>query len=885
MSKNRGHGGFQRPRQVTLPPSRDIANAFQNAVNLHQRGQLAQAELLYRAILKQAPKHFDALHFLGVIGYQQKHYEAARELIRRALKLNPKSAAAHSNLGIVLCELKRHGDALASFDRALAIEPNSAEALNNRGNALRELKRHAEALASYDRALAINPDYAEALNNRGNALGDLQRHDEAVTSYDRALAIKPDYAEALGNQAEALRRLGRHEAALASYDRALAIMPDHAEALNGRGNVLLDLRREDEAVASYDRALAIKPDHAEALNNRAIALFRRKRHAEALASYDRALAIKPDFAEALYNRGKGLFDLERHVEALASYDRALAIKPDYAEALNIRGIALRYLRRHEEALASYDQALAIKPELAEALNNRGNVLSDLKRYEEALVSFDRALAIKPDDAETLSNRGNALFNLKRYEEAAADFERLLRAIPDYDYARGNLLLSRLYACDWSDYDQSVRLIADAVAAGKRAAHPFVFLSVSESAAGQLQCAKILNKDKYPASEHVIWRGERYGHDKIRIAYLSADFHGHATAFLMAGLFEAHDRARFETTAISFGPDSKDALRARLENAFDRFIDVRGKSDRDVALLLKALEIDIAVDLKGYTQDSRTGIFAFRPAPVQVNYLGYPGTMGADYIDYILADRVVIPEDQRAFYAEKVVYLPDAYQPNDSKRRISEHAPTRLEAGLPATGFVFCSFNNSYKITPPVFDLWMRLLGQVEGSVLWLLEDNAAAARNLRKEAAARGIAAGRLIFAPRAKLEDHLARHRLADIFLDTRPINAHTTASDALWAGLPIVTCLGASFAGRVAGSLLQAVGLPELVAENLADYEALALKLARDEHALAAVKAKLARNRQAFPPFDTDRFCRHLERAYETMRERCQRGEPPASFAVTPS
>ena len=326
------------------------------------------------------------------------------------------------------------------------------------------------------------------------------------------------------------------------------------------------------------------------------------------------------------------------------------------------------------------------------------------------------------------------------------------------------------------------------------------------------------------------------------------------------------------------------MRTRLENSFDHFIDVKGKSDRDVALLLKELEIDIALDLKGYTERGRTGILAFRAAPVQVNFLGYPGTMGADYIDYILADRFVIPKDEHSFYTEKVAYLPDTYQANNSKRRISEHTPTRAEAGLPETGFVFCSFSDSHKITPPVFDAWMRLLHQVAGSVLWLLEGNAAAVRNLRLNAERRGVAPDRLVFAPRVKLEDHLARHRLAGFFLDTLPYNAHTTASDALWAGLPVVTCVGSSFAGRVAGSLLNAVGLPELITDNLEDYEALALKLARDKHLLAAIKAKLAQNRETFPLFDTDRFRRHIESAYETMWERYQRGEPPASFTVAP-
>ena len=356
------------------------------------------------------------------------------------------------------------------------------------------------------------------------------------------------------------------------------------------------------------------------------------------------------------------------------------------------------------------------------------------------------------------------------------------------------------------------------------------------------------------------------------------------AYCLLGLFETHDQARFETTAISFGPDSNDGMRARLSAAFGRFIDVRNRSDREVAALLRKLEIDIAVDLKGFTAGARAGILSHRAAPVQVNYLGYPGTMGADFIDYILADRLVIPEAHHACYTEKVVYLPDTYQVNDSRRVIADRTPTRALAGLPEQGFVFCSFNSSYKINPTIFDLWMRLLSNIEGSVLWLLESNAVAVRNLRKEAANRGIAPERLVFAPRVKLEDHLARHLLADLFLDTLPYNAHTTASDALWAGLPMLTCLGTTFAGRVGASLLNAVGLNELITRSLEEYEALALQLATNPKHLADFKSKLAGNRNTFPLFNTDRFRRHIEAAYTTMWERYQRGEAPGSFAVEP-
>ena len=439
-------------------------------------------------------------------------------------------------------------------------------------------------------------------------------------------------------------------------------------------------------------------------------------------------------------------------------------------------------------------------------------------------------------------------------------------------------------CDWGDLGRDWSRLRAGVQAGKRCATPFALLPTNASSAEQLLSARIWTADKNPPATNPVWRGERYHHERIRIAYLSADFHDHPMAILMAGLFEQHDRSRFETIALSFGADPQNEMRSRLKGAFERFIDVRQVSDREIAELMRELEVDIAVDLMGFTAGSRTGIFAFRPAPIQVNYLGYAGTLGADYIDYILADRMVVPEAQQVHYAEKLVYLPDTFQVNDSGRRIADRSPTRAQAGLPGQGVIFCSFNNNFKITPDVFDVWMRLLGEVKGSVLWLQQSNEAAAGHLKHEAARRGVAPDRLIFAPRTTLlEDHLARYRLADLFLDTLPYNAHTTASDALWAGLPVLTCMGATFAGRVAASLLNAVGLPELITHSLQDYEGLALKLATDSGLLAEMRAKLQINISACSLFDTNRFRKRLEAAYQTMWEKWQTGDNPASFAVT--
>ncbi|HEU0289924.1 MAG TPA: tetratricopeptide repeat protein [Burkholderiales bacterium] len=741
-----------------------------------------------------------------------------------------------------------------------------------------------EAEQLYQAVLQQWPDNFDALHYLGVVRVQQGNAGAAVELIARALKQNSRSADAHSNLGNVFQALGRHDEGLSSFDRALAIKPDFADALRNRGIALQSLNRHGEALASYDKALAIWPGDAETFNNRGSALSKLNRYEEALASYDRALAMKPGYAEALNNRGNALKQLGRLDEALGSYDRALAINRNYPEAYYNRGNALRILRRNEEALASYDRALVLRPDYLMAIVNRGNALQDLNRHTEALASCERAIQVKPDFAGAHYNLGNVLRDLNRHEEAVSSYARALEIAPEFDYALGELYYSRMVCCDWAQYGEGIAHTVDKVRAGKRAASPFPFLALSDSAADQLQCSRIFVADEYPAASQPLWRGERYIHDRIRLAYLSADFREHASANLLAGMFEHHDRSRFETTAISFGVDDRSAMRSRLKDAFEHFIDVRNRSDLEVARLLRELEIDIVVDLMGHTGSRRMGILALRPAPVQVNFF-CPGTSGADYLDYIVGDRVVIPEDHHVHYAEKVVYLPDTFQANDSKRPIADYTPSRAEAGLPDDGFVFCSFNNTYKFTPKLFDIWMRLLGGVEGSVLWLPESNATASRNLRREATQRGIAANRLVFAPRVPhLADHLARYRLADLFLDTLPYTAQTTASDALWAGLPVITCQGTTFVGRVAASLLNAVGLPELITYTLAEYETLALKLAIERKQLAGIKAKLAQNRGNCPLFDTDRFRRHIEAAYATMWERYQRGEFPVSFAEKP-
>ena len=705
---------------------------------------------------------------------------------------------------------------------------------------------------------------------------------EAAAIYSEILREQPKHFEALHALGILRYQAGELDEAERLIAEAVLINPHAADALYNRGSLLLKLNRREEALACFASALAIKPDYAEALGNRGTALMQLGRYAEALSDLDHLVRLRPGLAEGWHMRGEALRALDRFEDAHASYSRALEIKPNYPEARRGRAANSLVLANFAEALADADSARTLDPKNAEAWRLRADALARLGRGEAALVSYDKALALKPGTLEPLHNRANTLLGLRRFEEAARDYEKALQIASDCPYGRDSLAFCKLCGCDWQNLDETIAAVREGLRAGLSVA-PFHALVLAPGAADALAAARLFSAQKFPPAPEPLWKGEVYRHDRIRVAYLSANFHDHAVARLMAGVFEHHNRKRFEIFAFSFGPGDNGPMRARLAQAFDRFIDVQGDSAERTAQRLRQMEIDIAVDLVGFTEGCRPGILRHRPAPVQVNYLGFPGTMGAEYLDYIIADRIVIPEDQGAYYTEKVVHLPHCYLPGGGTRDIAERVPSRVEAGLPEKGFVFCCFNHVYKITPAMFDIWMRLLSQIEGSVLWLLQAQAGAAANLRREAEARGVAPGRLVFADFvARDADHLARLSLADLFLDTLPYNAHATASDALWAGVPVLTVMGTGFPGRVAASLLRAIGLEEMIAPSLDAYEALALRLARDRAALEAVKAKLARNRDTCALFDTARFTRDLERAFVRMVERQREGLAPQSFAV---
>jgi predicted O-linked N-acetylglucosamine transferase (SPINDLY family) len=675
--------------------------------------------------------------------------------------------------------------------------------------------------------------------------------------------------------------LGQLEVSFEYLNTACSQKDCSMEALYYLGSMQLRKGLFNEASESFKKSILKGGEFFEALHDLATAQAHTGDLTSALINYKKCLAFGSPSYELFFNIARINDELKRHDEAIAHYDKSLSIKPDYAEAWSNKGATLNELKRYEEAIDHYDKALSLKPDYAEAWSNKGNTLIELKRYDEGIAHFDKALCLKPDYAEGWVNKGAALKKLKRYDEAIAHYDKALCLKPDIDWVSGDLLHTKMKICSWSGLAESLEDVSKKVVANKKV-NPFPLLSLSDDALLHKKSSEIYVQNKYPFNP-ILGPNLKYPvSQKIRVGYFSSDFRNHPISFLTAELFELHDKNRFEIIAFSFGVDDKSPMRLRLSQAFSHFIDVSDMSDSEIAGLSRNLQIDIAVDLGGHTGDNRTGIFSYRAAPIQTSYIGYLGTVGAEYFDYLLADNTIVPEGFRKFYSEKIACLP-SYQVNDRKRIISEKQFTREELGLPGNCFVFCCFNNNYKILPETFNGWMRILNTVEGSVLFLYAENEWSKANLIDEASLRGVDSTRLVFGGHIPMEEYLARYRACDLFLDTYPYNAGTTASDALWTGLPVLTLIGQSFASRVAASLLNAIGLPELIANTQDEYESLAIELALNSKKLTDIKLKLAKNRLSEPLFDTPLFTKNLEAAYIQMIYRYQENLQPEHIIIT--
>lgn len=692
------------------------------------------------------------------------------------------------------------------------------------------------------------------------------------------LTRQPDHVDAHFNLGTLFRRGGRLDEAVAAYCDALRYAPDYADAHNNLGLVYAEQGRTDEAIACYRRALELDPKQTHAQNNLGNALRAQGRYDEAVACYEKVLAASSDHTDAYVNLGNVRAEQGRFAEARTLYETALKRSPRSIDIHRNMGRLMLLEGRSGEALAHYRRALELDPGLAETCNDLGEAYRQCGNFEQAEKCFRQAIAINSSDVDALYNLAETLKVQDQLVDAAALDERVLALRADYFPALASLIHLRQHMCAWDGIEALwKRLRSEAIGGNGAGVSPFSILSQPTSAAEQLACARSWAAQKLAP---LVNARARLGFDfsrrqrapgRLRIGYLSWDYHKHATSYLIAELFALHNRDRFEIFAYDYGPDDGSAIRERIVKSCERFVVLGQASHVAAAEQIYRDGIDILVDMKGYTMAARTQIMALRPAPIQVNWLGYPGTMGSDCHDYIIADPHIIPEGMERFYSEQVMRLPDCYQINDRHREIAERTPTRTECGLPEHGFVFCCFNLSYKILPDVFARWMRIMRAFTGSVLWLLETNPWAVENLRRAAAAQEVDPGRLVFAPRKPMPEHLARYRLADLALDTFPYTSHTTASDALWAGCPLVTCMGETFASRVAGSILINAGMRELVTESSEAYEKLVENLVGAPDQLRDVRRRLQEGRNSCALFDTPRFVKNLECAYEQMLGNC--------------
>jgi predicted O-linked N-acetylglucosamine transferase (SPINDLY family) len=792
------------------------------------------------------------------------------------------------NMGIVkpeilnnlaLIELQMGNDLLGLklLEKSLKLDSNQPDIFRNLGIYYHMAEDFVNAVDSYDKAISLNSQTAFLYYEKATIQIDMQYFKEAVENFDKAIQLDSSYLDAYNGKAVALMELKLYEKALLCFDSLIKLKSDVAEFYANRGEVLLRMHRHNEALQDYVYAIQIKPRYEEAYFKCGVIYSILERYEDALESYKGALQLNSNYIEALFNRGNVYSILKRYDDALESYNDALQINSDLVEAHFNRGHVFDLLRRFEESLESYDHAIKLRPDYAEAHFNRGHVFDLLRLYDEALENYDRAIKLRPDYAEAHTNRGAILDRLKRHDEALESYDCAIHFKPNIDYLLGNVLHCKMQLCDWVNYDQYSSKLVGEVKDKNKGAAPFVLLSLTDDGDVQKKSAEVFITDKYSLGISLPKISKHLKHQKIRIGYFSEDFHEHPVSYLLAELFELHDRNQFELFGFSLGVNSQDALRKRIEIAFDHFLDVAGESDEKIALIAREMEIDIAVDLGGLTGGMRTKIFANRAAPIQVNYLGYAGTMGADFIDYIIGDEFLIPRESQRHFSEKIVYLPGTYMVNDSTLKLSQELLSRKSLGLPEDAFIFCCFNAPYKITPSTFFSWMRILKSVNNSVLWLSKMNDTAANNLKSTAAGCGVDADRIIFASRTiSVNEHLKRIQLADLFLDTFPYNAHTTANDALRVGLPLLTLIGDSFASRVAGSLLVSVNLPELIKKSQDDYEALAIELAKNPDKLRLIRNKLASNLPGADFLNTARYTRQLESAFIEMFERYQQNLP---------
>jgi len=852
------------------------------AFTLFNNGEYSSSKKILERILHTQHKNLDALLLLGVIFAIEKNYSIAIDYFSKALKFNLLDQRVLFNRANAYYEFGKPELAIFDTEKLILLNNKNVGALLINSNAKKAYGDINGALVSLDKILGINPNYYQALVNKGCILIEQEKFTAAIEILNNAIKIEPALSEAYNLVGLAMKALSKNNDAITFFKRAIELNPKNDEAYSNFANFYYEQGRLDEASAIYEKLITINPHNHRAFYNLGNILHDLGRLDDALTYYERSISINPHFPDAYFNLGNTLQKLKRYEYAVDNYDKAIELRPNFAHAFHNRGISLNSLRLILDAIASYKEAIAINPYYVKAYISLGNSFKAIGNVDEAIASNEMATSLDPNAIESYINLGSLFLEKKMVHESVAAYSKAVELKIDFNYLFGEYIHAKMHICDWIDFPLTLEQLLNNIDLGKKTSACFPVLALTDAPSTLLKTSETWINYNYPTNLTLgpikVTNGK-----KIRVGYYSGDFREHAVSYLVAELFELHDKNIFDLIGFSFGPITNDATQQRVKNSLNQFIDVRFKSDKQIAQMSRDLCIDIAIDLTGHTQHSRCGIFSYRAAPVQASYLGYLGTMGAEYYDYLIADKTLIPLESRQFYKEKIVYLP-SYQANDSKRNVSNLIFNKLDFNIPEEAFVFCCFNNNYKITPSTFHGWINILESVPSSVLLLYSSNKWVEINLQNFATKRGLDKSRLFFCGTINRSEYLARFKLADLFLDTFPYNAGTTASDALWAGLPILTLKGKSFASSIASSLLNAINLPELVTTSQEQYESLAIELATNQEKLQAIKDKLERNKLTTLLFDSPRFTKNIEASYIKMHGRYKSELPPDDIYIEP-
>lgn len=746
----------------------------------------------------------------------------------------------------------------------LATEKNNAKVAKGLEKIIFKINRndYHGALTDAQRLNNKYPSTPKILNTLGFIAMKIGLIEQADMAFEQAIELNAKYEEAIFNLAHVKKIAGNANASLDLYQKVISINPKNIEAIINLGNVYIEIGQFKQAYTTLLMGCEISPNDTRLFVNIATALINLDKPEAALEAINWAYKLDKKDANLLNTFGGVLLMLGDRNGALKKYKEALIVDSENEATLNNIGLVIRNTGDPRDSIAWFAKAIELNPNFDKAYTNLGAAYMLMKEESKALVNFKKSLQINPESVKTITMIADACLELGHVNESIQYYTKAFELDSNNLYSLSKSLHCARKNCIWDLQLKNAGAKRWDTESIHKQVTPFTFLSIEDDPLKQLERSKAW-------TSAVAWRVEtrsnlpvRKKNKKIRIGYFSADFHDFPGMYLMAGMLESHNRTDFEVFAFSYGPEKNDGMRKRIVKAVDHFIDIRELSIEDTVELCDDLGIDIAIHRNGHTANGRTGIFARRLATVQINYLGYPGSLGADFIDYMIADEIVIPETHKKYYSEEILYMPHCYQPNDDKRVVAETSTTKSDFGLPEDGFVFCCFNNSYKISSDEYDVWMRILGRIANSVLWILKSNEQMVQNLRKEASARGIDPDRIVFAEKLPQAEHMARHKHADLFLDTFNYNAHTTASDALWMGLPVVTKIGEQFAARVSASLLNAIGVPELVTNTVDDYENLIFDLATNNKKLNHLRKKILENRISKPLFDTKKYTRDFER-----------------------